>query len=205
MGMMIKPIIGQKVILFEVEPRDFKDFAELHRKDKHGFLQQFCLKKMTEEEAINYTALAFLSGQIIGFTITTKEGRGARRVGYVYIGNITQTGCMISGVMDIEFVKGLGKLIRKDKYTYSEDSLRTLINFVFEKIPSIHRIETNVLMKNGLGRKLVERSGFQKEGVLRKYLQIDDVLEDVAVYSILREDKNVIRKQETAVNLNTAV
>jgi RimJ/RimL family protein N-acetyltransferase len=202
--MAIMPVIGQKVILFEVEPRDFKDFAEIHRKDKHGYLQQFSLKKMTEEEALAYTAMAFMSQQIIGFTAMTKEGKAARRAGYVYIGNMTSTGCMISGVMDVDFVKGLGKLLRKDKYTYSEDAVRTLVKFVFEKLPNIQRIETNVLMKNKLGVKLVERAGFQKEGVMRKYLQIDDILEDVGMFSIVREDFYGA-KQEAADNLDSRV
>ena len=117
---------------------------------------------------------------------------------------MTATGCMVSGVMDTEFVRGLGKLLRKDKYTYSEDALRTLVQFVFEKIPAVSRIETNVLIKNKLGLKLVERAGFKKEGVLRQYLQIDDVLEDVAVYSILRNE-HVIRTAETTNHLDTGV
>lgn len=204
MGTMIKYIAGKKVLLFQIEPRDFKDFAELHRKDKHGYLQQFCLKKMTEEESIQYVAMKFMAGQIVGFTVMTKEGRSARRVGYVYICDITNTACTISGVMDQEFVKGLGKLIRKDKYTFSEDSLKTLVDWVFKTFPNIQRIETDVLQKNGLALNLIRKVGFVQEGILRNYVDIDGVMENLVINSILREEvHHGIREIEKPIHQHT--
>ena len=203
---MIKPVIGKKVILFEIEPRDFKDFSELHRKDKHGYLQQFCLKKMSEDEAYHYVASKFAFGHVVGFSVMTKEGKAARRAGYVYICDMTERACTVSGVMDIEFAKGLGKLIRKDKYTYSEDALRTLVSWIFKNFPKVDRIETDVVSKNGRALALVKKVGFVKEGTLRRYIDIDGVSEDLVINSILREEhNNGIREEQKSVDNDSRV
>ena len=71
----IAPIIGKRIILFELEVRYFDDFVKLHREDRSGYLNRFCLKKMTEDEARHYLAACIASMQIVPFTVITKEGK----------------------------------------------------------------------------------------------------------------------------------
>lgn len=201
---MILPIIGRRVILFEVEPRDFKDFAALHRQDTKGYLHRYSLHKMTEEEAENYVKACFVMGQILAFTIMTKEGKAARRAGYIYLTDLEKHGCTIIGCLDKEFLKGLGKQLRKDKYTFSEDALRTLVDWTFKNCPHVHRIQSDVVGSNRLSVKLMERAGFKKEGVLRDYLKLDDHFEDMIIFSKLRTDTNG-QKEQATVNFNTGI
>jgi hypothetical protein len=202
---VIRPIIGKKVILFEVEARDIPDFASLHRQDTKGYLQRFSLHKMTQEEAESFVATAFGLGKILAFTIMTKEGKAARRAGYIYITDMDGHGCSVVGCLDKEFLKGLGKQIRKDKYTFSEDAMNTLVKWIFDTLPHVERVQSDVVESNRLSIKLMERCGFTKEGVLRGYLKIEDRLENMTIFSILRNEYKNGKVEETAVNFNPAV
>lgn len=199
----MNPIIGRKVVLFPFEITDLNHFVELHRKDRNGFLQRFCLKNLGDEEARSYTVGVLSSGQISVFTVMTKEGKASRIAGYIYISGLTPNSCEISGVMDKQFSKGLGRLVRKDKYTYSEDAFRTLISYLFETINTMNRIQVEIVESNKLSLALVNKVGFTKEGVFRDYLYVDDRKENVVILSLLRKEFqhgwNVRRKQEQSV------
>lgn len=204
---MIKPIIGKKIVLFEVEPRDFEPLAELHRKDTKGYLMAMSLHRMTKEESENYVAMMVNMLRIQAFTVMTKEGKMSRRVGYVYITELTDYSCSVSGAMEMEFVKGLGRHIRKDKYTYTEDALRTLVGWCYESFPNMNRVETDVVESNRLSLKLVQKVGFKKEGVLREYLNMGEKRDNVITHSILRKEwvTDNVREEESTINKHTRV
>jgi len=52
----------------------------------------------------------------------------------------------------------------------------------------LHRLEANIQPANTLSKKLVERVGFQKEGMSPKYLKINDVWEDHERWAIRAEN-----------------
>lgn len=181
-------IVGKKVILFPLEQIDLADFAELHRKDTKGYLSRFSLHKMTQEEAEKFVFTALTLGEIVVFTIMTKEGKASRRAGYIYITDIGKHGCSIIGALDYQFLKGLGRQLRKEKYTYSEDALNTLVSWIFTNLKHVVRIQSDVVASNKLSIALMERSGFKNEGTLRDYLKLDERYEDVCVFSILKKE-----------------
>lgn len=185
---MMNPVIGKKVILFEVQKVDVPDFAAAHREDKHGYMQAMNLSKMTEDEAKKYVMLLLTSLQMIAFVVMTKEGKASRRVGYVYINDLSIHGCSISGLMMKDFAAGLARQVRRGKYTYSEDAMRTLIAWLYENFNKLDRIQADVVVENKLSLALVSRVGFKREGVLRNYLHLDDKAVDVVVHSILRRE-----------------
>lgn len=185
---MEKVIIGKKVLLFPFEIADVSTFIQLHREDKNGYLQKYCLKNMTEEEAKTYLAGLLITNQILIFTGMTKEGKASRRAGFVYITDISDGACSISGVMDKEFSKGLTKQLRKEKYTFSEDTVRTMVDWCFKNFLNMQRIEADILEKNKTALALIKRCGFIKEGTLREYTKIDDHRENVVIWSILRNE-----------------
>lgn len=198
---MIKPIIGKKVVLFEIQPVDFTAFAKAHREDEKGYMQKLCLKRMTQEEAEGYVGMLVYSLQLQAFTVLTKEGKSSRRAGFVYISDLSETGCQVGGIMTKEFMAGLSRQIKRGKYTYSEDSLVTLINWCFATFPKMNRIEIDVVEENKLSLALVERAGFTKEGTLRDYLTIDGDTKNVVVHSILKKEwGSRVLKAETADN-----
>jgi ribosomal-protein-alanine N-acetyltransferase len=52
----------------------------------------------------------------------------------------------------------------------------------------LHRVQADIRPENGPSRRLVERLGFQQEGLLRRYLDIDGDWRDHLSYALLAED-----------------
>jgi [ribosomal protein S5]-alanine N-acetyltransferase len=52
----------------------------------------------------------------------------------------------------------------------------------------LHRVEADIRPENQPSRRLVERLGFQQEGLLRRYLDIDGDWRDHLAYALLAED-----------------
>lgn len=176
---------GRKTILFPFHINDVPMFIKLHRGDKKGYLGQFCFKYMSEAEAINYLHNLIALNQIHIWTVYTKEIK-TRFVGFVYLSNIEKFKCTISGVMDNEFIKGLNRELRRDKYTYSEDAFRALIKHIFTS--TIIRVESDCLEINRLSFNLCKRVGFILEGLRRKAMEMDGQFYNVLYMSILKEE-----------------
>lgn len=52
----------------------------------------------------------------------------------------------------------------------------------------LHRVQADIRPENGPSQRLVERLGFQREGLLRRYLDIDGDWRDHLAYGLLAED-----------------
>jgi ribosomal-protein-alanine N-acetyltransferase len=52
----------------------------------------------------------------------------------------------------------------------------------------LHRVQADIRPENGPSQRLVERLGFQREGLLRRYLDIDGDWRDHYAYGLLAED-----------------
>ena len=52
----------------------------------------------------------------------------------------------------------------------------------------LHRIQADIRPENGPSQRLVERLGFQREGLFRRYLDIDGDWRDHYAYALLAED-----------------
>ena len=52
----------------------------------------------------------------------------------------------------------------------------------------LHRVQAEIRPENVPSQRLVERLGFQREGLLRRYLDIDGDWRDHFTYSLLAED-----------------
>lgn len=178
-------IKGRKTMLFPFHINDVSMFIKLHRNDKKGYLGQFCFKYMSEGEAINYLHNLIALNQIHIWTVFTKEMK-PRFVGFVYLSNLEKYKATISGVMDAEFVRGLSRELRRDKYTYSEDAFRCLVKHAFST--TIIRIESDCLEENRLSFNLCKRVGFILEGIRRKSMEMDGQFYNVMYMSIIKEE-----------------
>ena len=178
-------LTGRKTMLFPFSVNDLPLFLKLHREDKKGYLGQFCLKYMNALEALNYVNALFQLNKIHVWTVYTKEVK-SRVVGFVYVSDLEKFKCSISGVMDGEFARGLGREIRRDKYTYTEDAFRTLISHIFTC--TMIRIEANVQETNRLSLALCKKVGFVTEGCRRKAMELDGQFLNVIYMSILKEE-----------------
>jgi len=73
---------------------------------------------------------------------------------------------------------------------YMTEALEAGISYVFSEL-RLHRIEANVMPRNGASLKVLEKLGFQKEGLARKYLKINGVWEDHVHMTLLNEDPSL--------------
>ena len=192
-------IYGKKVILFALELVDLPHFIKLHREDKKGNLQEMCLREMSEEEAERYIRALLLTGQIKVWSVYTKDMKNPHRIGFIYLHNMTSFSTGMAGEMDSEIVKGLGKIIRNGKYTYSEDTSRTLIDFCFNRL-NLHRVETSILESNHRSLLLTKKVGWREEGKARDAIKIgENEYKNLILLSILNKDwKN--GKSERSIN-----
>ena len=209
----MNPVIGKKVVLFEVQPLDIPSFAEVHREDKHGYMQSMNLSKMTQEEAEKYVLMLLTSLQMIGFVVMTKEGTASRKVGYVYLNDLSIYGCSVSGIMLKDFAKGYKHLrhrLNSKKLTYSEDAIATLIDWLYTNFKQLDRIQADIVAENRLALSLIKKVGFVQEGILRNYLHLDNLAVDVVVHSLLRrewsnKDDSITKPLDYQVPIQTKV
>ena len=70
---------------------------------------------------------------------------------------------------------------------YASDSLVISLSFAFEHL-NLHRVAAGVMPRNHASKRVLERVGFQREGLLRENVCINGVWEDHLQYSILRNE-----------------
>jgi [ribosomal protein S5]-alanine N-acetyltransferase len=66
-------------------------------------------------------------------------------------------------------------------------ALRALIPFSFNNL-RLHRLEAACITTNAASIRLLEKSGFQREGLARQYLCINGMWQDHLLYARLRDD-----------------
>ncbi|MEK3936464.1 GNAT family protein [Sporosarcina sp. FSL W7-1349] len=67
------------------------------------------------------------------------------------------------------------------------EALDLVTKFAFEKL-ALHRIEAFVSPRNSGSVKVLEKSGYTREGLLRKLLYINGVWEDHYMYAMVEDD-----------------
>jgi ribosomal-protein-alanine N-acetyltransferase len=70
---------------------------------------------------------------------------------------------------------------------YMTAAVRAVIPFVFDSI-ELHRLEAACLPANTASMRLLERTGFTREGLARRYLKINGVWQDHLLYGLLESD-----------------
>jgi ribosomal-protein-alanine N-acetyltransferase len=70
---------------------------------------------------------------------------------------------------------------------YMTAAVRAVVPFVFDAL-ELHRIEAACLPTNTASMRLLEKTGFQREGLARRYLQINGAWQDHLLYALLDSD-----------------
>jgi [ribosomal protein S5]-alanine N-acetyltransferase len=70
---------------------------------------------------------------------------------------------------------------------YMTAGVRAVIPFVFDSL-ELHRLEAACLAANTASIRLLERTGFAREGLARGYLKINGVWQDHLLYALLDKD-----------------
>src|SRR3990167_8192373 len=158
----MKIIYGKRVVL---TPFDKSDIDYFHFLLKHeGYLMGQCYFK-DFDSYFSYIAQQILNKQILVWTGWTKNGKASEKIGFIALSDFTPWSAEIHGFSDKKIMKGLAKLLdRTDKYTYAEDSFKTLVDYSFSEL-KIHKLETQCFRSNRVARKLIEKVGFKREGL----------------------------------------
>ncbi|MFC5447903.1 GNAT family N-acetyltransferase [Paenibacillus aestuarii] len=70
---------------------------------------------------------------------------------------------------------------------YMSEAAKLVVRYAFEH-EKLHRLEAGVKPSNGGSLRILEKAGFQREGIARKNVKINDVWEDHVMLSLLYED-----------------
>ena len=70
---------------------------------------------------------------------------------------------------------------------YMTAAVRAVVPFVFDSL-ELHRLEAACLPTNAASIKLLEKTGFKREGLARSYLRINGVWQDHLLYALLDGD-----------------
>ncbi len=70
---------------------------------------------------------------------------------------------------------------------YMLESLTTLLQYGFDVL-NLHRVEADIDPRNQPSGRILERLGFQQEGLLRERWIVGDEVSDTAFYGLLRRD-----------------
>lgn len=70
---------------------------------------------------------------------------------------------------------------------YMTEAVRLLVDFGFKEL-KLHRIEAGVMPHNLGSIKVLEKAGFQKEGIARKNVEINGRWEDHQILAIINEE-----------------
>lgn len=90
----------------------------------------------------------------------------------------------------------IGYFISEDMggYGYATEAVRLAVDYALGPA-RLHRIQAAIMPKNVRSARVIEKAGFEYEGLARYYLQIDDVWEDHQIYSVTTERwQTIVRK-----------
>jgi len=70
---------------------------------------------------------------------------------------------------------------------YMSEAVRAVAHFCFDQL-GLHRLEAACLIKNAPSARVLEKCGFSREGIARKYLKINGQWQDHLLFALLRDD-----------------
>lgn len=175
---------GGKIRLRVPQIGDYREWAQL-RADSRAFLEPWEPRWMPDElertawrMRINHYRQDHAQGSAMAFFIFEK-GRG-RLVGGITLGNIRHG---VSKSAQVGYWIG---------QPYAGQGLMTeavmaLSRFAFGEL-KLHRIEAACIPKNIRSIRVLEKAGFQREGLLRSYLRINGAWQDHYLYARIEDD-----------------
>lgn len=116
-------------------------------------------------------------------------------IGYALFIYAAETGGLVGGVTLCNVRRGvtqsctLGYWIGSDyaQQGYMTAAIRAVVPFVFESL-ELHRLEAACLPTNTASMRLLEKTGFKREGLARRYLRINGGWQDHLLYALLDSD-----------------
>ncbi|MEA5038674.1 MAG: GNAT family N-acetyltransferase [Clostridiaceae bacterium] len=182
------PVLKTKsLILIPAAPKLTRRVLEYYLRNK-AFLEPFEPKKssnfFTEEaqrENLRFEAHSTEEARSYRYYITLHEDADAI-IGSITLSDVVRGAFWSSflGYKLDERLQGLG---------YMTEAVSCMTEFGFETI-GLHRIEANVMPRNKPSLRVLEKCGYEPEGLAKRYLKINGVWEDHIHMVRLNEEEN---------------
>lgn len=108
------------------------------------------------------------------------EKKGGTRIGIIFF-------FMVKGGHYNLFEIGYYMILSERKKGYCTEAVKLFVDFLFLK-QAIERIQATTDNRNIASQRVLEKTGFSKEGILRKGLFMKGEWVDISLFSILREE-----------------
>lgn len=180
-----EPIVhGEHVVLRLPQMSDFKAWADLRGasmdflKPREPVWADDELTKQAYRRRLNHYMREMRDGRGYAFLILRKSDD--QLLGGLSLGNITRgvTQSASLGYWIGAPFSGQG---------YMTQSVSAIVPFVFDVL-NLHRVEAACLPDNTASMRVLERNGFRREGLARRYLKINNMWQDHIVYALLEDD-----------------
>jgi len=174
---------GTKVDLRFLEPDDAEALLELHRNNREFFRQFITTREKsfyTMEQQVKQIEKSKENrerDQHYVFGIFAKESK--RLIGQIALTEVLRgplQSCFIGYFLDQEW-NGKGCM---------SEAVQLVVEYAFQVL-KLHRIEAGVMPHNIGSIRVLEKAGFQKEGIARKNVHINGRWEDHQVLAIINE------------------
>jgi [ribosomal protein S5]-alanine N-acetyltransferase len=174
-------IKGMNIYIKPLEISDATSILELEIKNKE-FFRQYSINR----DAEFYT----LEGQVKRME-EIEESR-KKDLGYSYGIYLNESHTLIGQIGLFKIERGpaqrgmVGYSLDKGQNGkgYMTGALKSIVDFGFDQL-KLHRIEAGVMPHNIGSIKILEKTGFQKEGIAKKYVMINGKWEDHQILAII--------------------
>lgn len=176
-------IEGEKIYLRMLEISDAEEMLDMQLKNK-GFFKKYSATRGDEFYTLDYQREAIKNNMNLkerdekySFGIFLKEND--KLIGSIALSEVMRgplQSCFIGYTLDKQH-NGKG---------YMTEAVRLLVDYAFKEL-ALHRIEAGVMPHNLGSMRVLEKAGFQKEGIARKNVEINGRWEDHQVFAIINE------------------
>jgi ribosomal-protein-alanine N-acetyltransferase len=176
---MFPTLETQKLILRKIVPEDAKDLFD--------FLSDVTVNQYTTHNPFENIVQVqrLINGMQQGFDAKQKillgiAAKGAKKIiGY----------CGFHAFDEYNLIGDISFCLAKEHWGQGimTEAIQTMVQFGFEKI-ELNRIEAKAMFQNTSSFRVLEKAGFQKEGLIRQGLLKNHAFYDLYLYSILKSD-----------------
>ncbi|WP_046216672.1 GNAT family N-acetyltransferase [Paenibacillus wulumuqiensis] len=127
--------------------------------------------------------------------IYRRRQEAAEDWGYLFGIFITQSQQLIGTISLSHIVRGVGQFAEigyslshlHQGQGYMTAAVKLIVDYAFRSL-GLHRIQAGIIPHNTASRRVVEKCGFQPEGIARQLVKINGQWEDHQIYAILASD-----------------
>ncbi len=175
---------GERIMLRLPTRRDFREWAAL-RRDSRAFLEPWEPRWATDElersswrNRLRRYAQDYEAGAAVSFLIFDRKTD--RLIGGITLGNIRHG---VSQSAHIGYWVGE----RHAGKGYMVEAVRLVAGYAFNTL-RLHRLEAACIPSNHRSVRVLEKAGFQREGVARSFLRINGAWHDHLLFALITGD-----------------